>query len=67
LKALLAAVDANLPVSAARAPWPAPDGWWSVVPEFAAVQGRLDILLANRGPSGPATIVIESRTNGIMS
>jgi hypothetical protein len=61
LKAFLATVDANLPVSAFRAPWPPPDGWWSVVPEFAAAQGRLDILLTNRGPSGPATIVIENK------
>jgi hypothetical protein len=42
-------------------PWPPPDGWWKVVPEFAAAQGRLDILLTNRGPSGAATIVIENK------
>jgi hypothetical protein len=61
LKAFLGTVDANLPVNASRAPWPPPDGWWSVVPEFPATQGRLDILLTNRGPSGPATIVIENK------
>jgi hypothetical protein len=61
LRAFLAVVDANLPVSASRVPRPPPDGWWSVVPEFAAAQGRLDILLTNRGPSGPATIVIENK------
>jgi hypothetical protein len=61
LRAFLAMVDDNLPRSASRAPWPPADGWWSVVPEFPAAQGRLDILLANRGPSGPATIIIENK------
>jgi hypothetical protein len=67
LKAFLATVDANLPASAARVPWPPADGWWRVVPEFAAAQGRLDILLTNRGPSGPATIVIENKWNHDLS
>lgn len=54
-------VDASLPVNGARAAWPSADGWWSVVPEIPGAQGRLDILLTNRGPSGPATIVIENK------
>jgi PD-(D/E)XK nuclease superfamily len=61
LKAFLALIDDHLPRSASRMPWPPADGWWSAVPEFPAAQGRLDILLANRGPSGPATIVIENK------
>jgi hypothetical protein len=32
-----------------------------VAPEHAAEQGRLDIILSNRGPAGPATIVIENK------
>jgi PD-(D/E)XK nuclease superfamily len=61
LQAFLAMIDDKLPRSTSRAPWPPADGWWNVVPEFAAAQGRLDILLTNRGPSGPATIVIENK------
>jgi hypothetical protein len=61
LQAFLAMLDDNLPNDTSRAPWPPADGWWSVVSEFPAAQGRLDILLTNRGPSGPATIVIENK------
>ena len=61
LKAFLALIDDHLPRSASRTPWPPADGWWSAVPEFPAAQGRLDILLVNRGPAGPATIVIENK------
>jgi len=61
LRAFLALVDDHLPRNTSRVPWPPADGWWSVVPEFAAAQGRLDILLTNRGPSGAATIVIENK------
>ena len=61
LRAFLAMVDDSLPRSTSRAPWPPADGWWSMVSEFPAAQGRLDILLTNRGPSGAATIVIENK------
>jgi hypothetical protein len=61
LKAFLKIVDVNLPAGASRPPWPPTDGWWSVAPEFPAEHGRLDIILSNRGPSGPATIVIENK------
>lgn len=67
LHAFLALVDANLPRSTSRAPWPPADGWWSAVPEFPAAQGRLDILLTNRGRSNPATIVIENKWNHDLS
>jgi hypothetical protein len=39
------------------------DGWWSVAREVLTQQGRLDIVLRNRGPSGPATVVIENKWN----
>jgi hypothetical protein len=61
LQAFLAMIDGHLQTSTSRAPWPPADGWWGVVSEFSAPHGRLDILLTNRGPSGPATIVIENK------
>jgi hypothetical protein len=56
-------VDANLPANTVRSAWPPADGWWSVAAEFPATQGRLDIVVKNHGPSGPATIVIENKWN----
>jgi hypothetical protein len=61
LQAFLAMIDHHLQRSTSRAPWPPADGWWSLVSEFPATHGRLDILLTNRGPSGPATIIIENK------
>jgi hypothetical protein len=63
LKAFLEVVDGNLPPDVVGSPWPPADGWWRVTAECRAEEGRLDIILANRGPSGPATIAIENKWN----
>jgi hypothetical protein len=63
LQAFLEVVDAALPAGNSSPRWPAADGWWQVAPEVPTRHGRLDILLTNRGPGGPATIVIENKWN----
>jgi hypothetical protein len=60
LKAFLEMVDGKLPPDAARPTWPPADGWWTVAAERPAEEGRLDIVLKNRCPSGGATIIIEN-------